>query len=179
MDLAGGRRGCAVWRADTVSTMLLFRLPLILLEVLLREGAGVLGRLVGLVRSGDEGSVTVTPAAPAPAPSPRPGPPPPTADEAIARRRAREAAAAPPPPPPPAAASDAHVDREATVVESSGPAEDVHATLHVDRPWDGYDDQSASEIVSRLREADEATKAVVRLYEQQHKNRRTVLRATE
>jgi hypothetical protein len=80
---------------------------------------------------------------------------------------------------PMAPAEPTHVDREATVVESLGPAEEPHATLQVDAPWDDYDDQAASAIVSRLREADEATKAVVRLYEQQRKNRRTVLRATE
>src|SRR4051794_5186415 len=96
---------------------------------------------------------------------PAPAPAPPTAEEAIARRRGREAAAAParparpaaaparparnarraaaPPPPAPAPAPAApeadHVDREATVVDSRGPADSPGASLQIDAPWEGYD----------------------------------------
>jgi hypothetical protein len=164
---------------------LLFRLPFMLIELLLR-------RLLG--RDGDDDAWAPAPTAPPPSPAaratPQPpaadGPAPPTADEAIERRFAREAAAPPPPPPPPAPAApplravgdDGHVDREATVVESFGPADDVGGTVTVDEPWDGYDRQAAAAIVQRVRGADAATKAVVRLYEQQHKARATVLRAS-
>jgi hypothetical protein len=44
-------------------------------------------------------------------------------------------------------------------------------------PWEGYDSDSAAEIVRRVRGADDATKAVVLLYEGHRKGRRTVLDA--
>ena len=49
--------------------------------------------------------------------------------------------------------------------------------LDVMAPWKGYEVQSAADIVARVRGADEATKAVVLLYEQGHKGRATVLKA--
>jgi hypothetical protein len=180
---------------------LLFRLPFLLLEMLLRRSARVLADLVVLVRGGDA-DVVAEPAfapepAPAAAPEPAPaaaapeappaptGPPPPTADEALARRAAREAAEANGAGTPDIASARVrplregpHVDREAEVVESVGPADDVVATIEVDEPWEGYDAMPATAIVARLRDGDEATRAVVRLYEQRHKNRATVLRAT-
>jgi hypothetical protein len=183
---------------------LLFRLPLALLEMVLRRGVTALLELAGLVR-GEPGADDVVVATPAPAPDSaaapaaattpppppaRPAPPPrpaPTAEEAIERRLAREAAAGnggPAPAPAPASSrprpvrETAHVDREAEIVESFGPAEDVVATIEVAVPWDGYDAMPATAIVGRLRDADPATKGVVRLYEQQHKRRATVLRAT-
>ncbi|HEV3000072.1 MAG TPA: hypothetical protein VGW75_04965 [Solirubrobacteraceae bacterium] len=70
------------------------------------------------------------------------------------------------------------VDTDASVVETEGAA-DPGATLRVDAPWDGYDKLRAPEIVARVRESDDATKAVVRLYEQTHKKRKSVLAATE
>jgi hypothetical protein len=175
--------------------VLLFRLPLMLLELLLR-------RLMG--RDDDDGATFVpTPAPPTPAPGPTAAdgplaPPSPTAEEAIARRVEREAARAPapapapapPPAPAPAPAAprsrrarrsvldNGHVDSEPTVVESFGPAGDVGSAITVDEPWDGYDGMAATAVIARVRGSDEATKAVVRLYEQQHKARATVLRAT-
>jgi hypothetical protein len=168
---------------------LLFRLPLMLLELLLRR----------LFDRGDDVTASVvTPeaaaAAATPAPMPTPtrapaftggtsvnGAPPPTADEAIERRVAREAAEAVVPEPEPTPlrpiAAEDHVDREAEVVESFGPADDVGGTIVVEVPWPGYDRDTASAITQRLRSADAATKAVVTLYERGHKNRATVLRA--
>ena len=64
------------------------------------------------------------------------------------------------------------------VVESEGSAS-PGATLRVDAPWDGYDAMKAGEIAQRIRGGDPATKAVVRLYEQTHKKRKSVLAATE
>jgi hypothetical protein len=176
---------------------LLFRLPFLLLEMLMR-------RLFGR----EEQERFAPTAAPAPqpereresAPEPAPAsefaatapsangaPPPPTADEAIERRVAREAAqavvapatVAPEAPTPLRPIGDAgHVEEEVELVESFGPADDVGATLSVDEPWDGYARQSATAIVARLRDADPAVKAVVALYERGHKNRATVMRAT-
>jgi hypothetical protein len=44
-------------------------------------------------------------------------------------------------------------------------------------PWDGYDDQSAREIVAQLAGADDGTRSAVGRYEAAHQNRTTVLRA--
>jgi len=62
-------------------------------------------------------------------------------------------------------------------VASFGPSDDPSPTLDVQAPWDGYDAQPAAEVVKRVREGDEATKAVVLLYERQHKARSTIIRA--
>ena len=64
-----------------------------------------------------------------------------------------------------------------TVVESEGAA-DPGATIAVEEPWDGYDEMTAADIAKRLRKADTATKAVVRLYERANKQRKSVLAAT-
>jgi hypothetical protein len=199
--------------------VLLFRLPFLLLELLLR-------RVFGHDHDDGEDGATFMPAdVPAPprqAPSTgagAAGPPPPTAAEAIARREAREAAAAPPPPPAPtpapvpdsepqaapappapgpaaraprprrpaadavsnlrAVSDNGHVETESTLVESFGAPGDVGSAITVDAPWDGYDGMAAAAVIARVRGADDATKAVVRMYEQQHKKRATVLRATE
>ena len=71
-----------------------------------------------------------------------------------------------------------HVDREPELAYEAGPADDVGAAVHVDAPWEGYDQMRAAEIVTRLKAADAATRAVVRLYEQQGKARSSVLAAT-
>lgn len=63
------------------------------------------------------------------------------------------------------------------VVETEGSA-DPGAQLRVGAPWDGYDTMKASEIVARVGNADPAVKAVVRLYEQTHKKRKSILDAT-
>jgi hypothetical protein len=159
--------------------MLLFRLPFLLLELLLR-------RLFGREEQErfaptPERERTTAQAFTATPPSVD-GAPPPTADEAIERRIAREEVEAETdltPPTPLRPIGDAgHVDDEVELVESFGPADDVGATITVDEPWDGYAQQSATAIVARLRGADPATKAVVALYERGHKGRATVLRAT-
>jgi hypothetical protein len=166
---------------------LLFRLPLMLIELLLR-------RLFG--RDQDDRFTPAAATAPPPPPEAAPAPaftgssgngaPPPSADEAIARRVAREAADAaapdPTPPTPLRPIGDAgHVEVETEVVESFGPSADVGdvgGTITVEEPWSGYASQPATAIVARLRTADPATKAVVALYERGHKNRATVLKAT-
>jgi hypothetical protein len=182
---------------------LVVRLPLILAETFLRQGLATVEAVVRLLRGGTDEDARVVPTVPEPAPrygdrssangvdaaaagerGPAAAPPPPTAQEAIGRRRAREESArtprtrrpAPAPRRPPA--TGAHVDREATVVESVGPAEGPGAALRVNAPWEGYDQMPAAAVVQRVRGADEATKGVVRLYEQTHKARRTILAAT-
>jgi ferritin-like metal-binding protein YciE len=46
-------------------------------------------------------------------------------------------------------------------------------------PWPGYDEQTVSEITAVLREADDDTLKTVRAYERAHKDRTSVMRATE
>jgi hypothetical protein len=63
--------------------------------------------------------------------------------------------------------------REAeTTPESPGPE------IRVDEPWEGYTAMTAPDVVDRLRVADDATRAVVRLFESTHRKRKTVLAAT-
>ena len=56
---------------------------------------------------------------------------------------------------------------------------DKVSSLRGDEPWPGYDEQTASDIVSALRAADAQTRDEVRRYESAHKDRTSVLRATE
>jgi hypothetical protein len=64
------------------------------------------------------------------------------------------------------------------LVESEGSAA-PHATIRIDAPWDGYDTMKAGDIVERLRTADATVKAVVRLYEQNGRKRKSILSATD
>lgn len=57
--------------------------------------------------------------------------------------------------------------------------ESVGAQLRVDEPWDGYEKMTAQQIVARLKEADDAQRAIVRLYESNGRARKGILRATE
>jgi hypothetical protein len=68
------------------------------------------------------------------------------------------------------------VDDTPTLAETEGAAT-PSAQIHVDAPWAGYDEMKAADVVDRLKAADDAQKAVVRLYEQQHKKRKSVLNA--
>jgi ferritin-like metal-binding protein YciE len=52
-------------------------------------------------------------------------------------------------------------------------------SLRGDEPWPGYDEQNVSEITAELREADADLVEQVRAYEQAHKKRASVLKATE
>ena len=68
---------------------------------------------------------------------------------------------------------------EPAQVASFGPADEPGATLDVHAPWPGYDAHSAAEVVKRVRQGDEATRAVVLLYERTHKARKSVIAAAE
>lgn len=68
---------------------------------------------------------------------------------------------------------------EAELVAEVGDPDDVGASVHVEgEPFPGYDALRAPEIVARLGDADESTRARVRLYEQANKRRKTILDAT-
>jgi hypothetical protein len=162
----------------------LLRLPLTLLELTAREGLKVARGALRLVRpEAHPDDVRVRPIARDEVPR-----------DPVAARTAADAEVRHPPrrrvpaPRTPAPSSNgpeaellgdrpAHVSRDAAPVASFGPARDVRASVEVQPPWEGYDSDSAAEIVRRVRGADDATKAVVLLYEGHHKGRRTVLDA--
>ena len=147
------------------------RLPLEITVRAAKLGIDVLRAVTGLIEHDSADERAPWPAAEAATPTAEPIVvedvivPEPPAPEII------EAAPAPPPAP-------AHVDREAELAYEAGPANDVGAEVHVGAPWEGYDQMRAADIVTRLKSADDATRAVVRLYEQQGKARSSVLAAT-
>lgn len=72
---------------------------------------------------------------------------------------------------------EAESDASPDLVESEGAAA-PGAQIRVDQPFEGYDKLKAPEIVARAKAADPAEKAVIRLYEQTHKKRKSILDAT-
>jgi hypothetical protein len=155
----------------------LLRLPLILLEMALRQGAGALKDILRLVSGDADG------ARPDPMPARREAEAVADAEARARRPAARPRAAArrrPAPTPAPAPApprSPRHISTDAETVASFGPADDPSPTLEVQAPWSGYDSQPAAEVIKRIRAGDEATKAVALLYERGHKGRRSVIQA--
>jgi hypothetical protein len=121
-------------------------------------------------RAGSADDAPVTPLRPRPTPPPPP-PPPPPADEPPP---AAAEAFGPPEPTRGEAARAREAAREAEATDDSPGPE-----VHVDEPWPGYRKLRAPDIVDRLQAADDATKAMVRLFESGHRKRRTVLAATE
>ena len=63
-------------------------------------------------------------------------------------------------------------DNRATVVERI-------AALRADEPWSGYDEQNVDELRKRLSGADASRARAAREYERAHKNRTSVIEATE
>jgi hypothetical protein len=53
------------------------------------------------------------------------------------------------------------------------------AEVEVVAPWEGYDDMSAADVVQRLADVDDTTRAAVRLYERNNQAREAVLHATD
>jgi hypothetical protein len=142
------------------------RLPLEITWRAAKLGVGVLRTVTALLEHDEDTERVAWPVEDEPAP--------PATDDGgvmVAEPIILEAEPAPEPAP-------AHVDSEPALAYESGPADDVGAEVHVDAPWDGYDRMRAADIVARLRAADPATRAVVRLYEQQGKARSSVLAAT-
>jgi hypothetical protein len=75
-----------------------------------------------------------------------------------------------------------HVDEEVVLVAETaeeGAEDGAGPELHVDPPWDGYDQMSAADIRDRLAAATPAEAAAVELHEATGKARRTVLDAAE
>jgi hypothetical protein len=159
--------------------------------------AAARGALTGVLEAVAEALEDATPSPPPAPAAPRPASPPPVspllADDApVTPLRPRPTPPPPPPPPadePPPAAAEAFGPPEPTRGEAARAREalrEAEATagspgpeIRIDEPWPGYAKLRALDIVDRLAAADEATKAMVRLFESEHRKRRTVLAATE
>jgi hypothetical protein len=75
-----------------------------------------------------------------------------------------------------------HVDEEVVLVAEvaeEGAEDGAGPELHIDPPWDGYDQMTAPQITDRLAAGDAVLAAAVDLYETTHKSRRTVIEAAE
>jgi hypothetical protein len=102
-----------------------------------------------------------------------------------ANGRAQHPADVEAPGPPPAVPDELipdHVDEEVVLVADvaeEGAEDGVGPELHVDEPWDAYDEMTAPEIRDRLAAANPVLAAAVNLYETTHKSRRTVIEAAE
>ena len=75
-----------------------------------------------------------------------------------------------------------HVDEEVVLVAEvaeEGAEGGAGPELHVDEPWDGYNEMTAPEIRDRLAAGNAVLAAAVDLYETTHKSRRTVIEAAE
>jgi hypothetical protein len=122
-----------------------------------------------------DGPLRETPVArvdvPPPAPEPRVEAPPPAPEPRVDA-----------PPAVPDTLVPNHVDEEIELVAEAaeeGAEDGAGAELHVDPPWDGYDQMTAGDIRDRLSAATRAEAAAVELYEATGKSRRTVLDAAE
>lgn len=75
-----------------------------------------------------------------------------------------------------------HVDEEPVLVAETaeeGAADGAGAELHVEPPWESYDQMTAADIRDRLALATPAEAATVELYEASRRNRRSVMDAAE
>ena len=80
----------------------------------------------------------------------------------------------------PEAPGPLHVSEEPILVAEvadDGAEDGAGPELSIDEPWEGYSSMTAAQIRRRLRQADAATIAAVRLYEAANKGRSTVLQA--
>jgi pimeloyl-ACP methyl ester carboxylesterase len=68
-------------------------------------------------------------------------------------------------------------EEEVAEAADAGAEEGAGAEVHVDEPWEGYDEMTVQEVKDRLRDASPELAAIVRLYEATHKNRTGVLKA--
>ena len=73
-----------------------------------------------------------------------------------------------------------HVDEEPVLVAEAaeeGAEDGAGPELHIEEPWDGYDEMTAADIRDRLAAVSPTEAAAVELYESTHKSRRTVIDA--
>lgn len=75
-----------------------------------------------------------------------------------------------------------HVSEEPVLVEEfaePGAEQGAGAEVHVDPPWDGYEQMTARQVITRLATADPAEAAAVQLYEGKNRSRQTVMNAVD
>jgi hypothetical protein len=75
-----------------------------------------------------------------------------------------------------------HIDEEPVLVAEvaeEGAQEGAGPELTVEPPWDGYDQMTAADIRDRLATASPVAAGAVELYERTHKNRSSVIDASE
>ena len=60
-----------------------------------------------------------------------------------------------------------------------GAEDGAGAEIHIERPWDGYDEMNAKQVISRFASASSAELAAVQLYEGGTRRRQTVLNAVQ
>jgi hypothetical protein len=150
---------------DAVPGLLIAPLRLVLrvTEIAAHETRGVLRLASELVEAASPSG-----AQPSAAEAPMPGPP----SNGSASSRAR-AAEPPPAPPRPEPVSEEPV--LAAEFAEPGAEEGAGAEVYVDEPWEGYERMTADEVCSELAGATPEALAAVRLYEQLHRDRRSVL----
>jgi hypothetical protein len=155
----------------------LLTLPLRAAGLTIRTTRWAVGQLLERLLPGeDEAPVAARPSAP---PPPQDDPPRPASKRRApakkpsvkqARRAARHE------PTRGQAAAIREAEREAEQ-NAGGPG--PGATIEVAEPWDGYETMTEDEVLERLVGADPALRAIVRLYESTHGERRQVIIATE
>jgi hypothetical protein len=75
-----------------------------------------------------------------------------------------------------------HVSEEPELVEEvaePGVEDGAGASVHVEEPWDGYEQMKADDVIDRLAGATPAELAAIQLYESEGKSRTTVIQAVE
>jgi hypothetical protein len=68
---------------------------------------------------------------------------------------------------------------ETQAAQETDTARHAGAEVQVAAPWEGYDELSAADVVQRIADEDDTTRAAVRLYEGANQAREAILHATE
>jgi hypothetical protein len=98
--------------------------------------------------------------------------------EAPSQKQRRRAARGEPTPGEAAQGRRVRRDAEARAAQPTDALPAPGAEVHVAEPWEGYALMAPADILARLGDADEATRAAVRLYDLAHDAREAVLHAT-
>jgi hypothetical protein len=136
--------------------------------------AGVSGRVIGKVVSSDGARYEAVAGEPEAAPEPASETMPPPSRAVVYEQPAVEWDEP--------AAEPVHVSEEPELVEEvaePGAEDGAGAEVHVEQPWDGYDQMKAADVIDQLAGASTAELAAVQLYETDTKGRRTVLETVE
>lgn len=157
----------------------LLRLPLRAIDLATLPTRYVIGKLLELRHSDDDQAfaptetVAAAPPKPEPPQSVKPKPrakPKPKPSAKAARRATRHE-------PTKGQAGEIRLQEHMAEQEAGGPG--PGATLQVQAPWDDYDAMTEDQVLDRLTGADPALRAIVRLYEGSHGERRQIMIATE